>query len=173
MDRVLDRLWIASAPSIGAPLYQLGFVALVDLRDRDDHRGGDQKEGHIEIHKLGNRDGDPWVSAALEEVYGFIHKHIRKGRVLVACGAGMSRSAAMVIGYLVRVGFDPVSAFALVRRVRPKIAPLPNMLQAALDVALGHVPDNTIFNGTKLAPPPPPPSVKDKEKTQVDHGKEY
>ena len=132
MDRVLDRLWISSARSIGAPLHTLGFVAILDLRDQDDHRGGVPKNDVV-VLRLGNRDGDPWSQEKIEEAYTFIRTQIRRGRVLVSCGAGMSRSASMVIGYLVSCGMDAPSAHGLVRRARPKIAPLPNMLTAALN----------------------------------------
>jgi hypothetical protein len=38
----------------------------------------------------------------------------------------------MVIGYLVRFGWDEASAHELVRSARPKIAPVPRMLESVL-----------------------------------------
>lgn len=161
MDRVLDRLYISAAPSIGAPLQKLGFVALVDLRDQDDVRGGTPKLGTVEVFQLGNRDGDPWIPDKIEAAYEFITKQIRRGRVLVSCGAGMSRSASLVIGYLVAVGHDPATAYTIVRRARAKVAPLPAMLGAALDVALGDTP-------ASIAVP-----TKEKIRLATDRGKEF
>lgn len=123
---MLDRLWIGSVEDLNAPLQSLGFTGLVDLR------GGPFEPNSSFVFSLRNRDGDPWDRIQVEQALDFIADRIQKGRVLVACTAGMSRSASMVIGFLVRTGWDSASAYALVRQARPKILPLAKMLESAL-----------------------------------------
>lgn len=130
MERVLDRLWIGSTRDATAPLASLGFVGLLDLRDGQLVR---PVEG-VQVHRVGNRDGDPWSEAQVEEAVDFISDWIRSGKVLVVCAAGMSRSASMVIGYLVRSGWSPAEAHERVREARAKIAPVERMLTSVLSV---------------------------------------
>jgi protein-tyrosine phosphatase len=127
MDRVLDRLWIGATEDFRAPLKALGFVAALDLRDL-------QPTGlDVAVLHVGNRDGDAWSPKQVKDALDFVADHIRRGRVLVACMAGMSRSASMIIGFLVRSGWDEASAYEAVWRVRPKIAPVPVMLASVLE----------------------------------------
>lgn len=127
MDRVLARLWIGETKDFQAPLRALGFAGVLDLRDGD-FVGG---EG-LATHRIGNRDGDPWTREQVLAGLDFIGARILVGNVLVACAAGMSRSASMVIGYLVRCGWDVVDAHEMVWRARPRIAPVPKMLDSVL-----------------------------------------
>ena len=134
MDRILDRLWIGSTHDLekGPPLRELGFRAVLDLRDASsDVRAVD------EVFRLNNRDGDPWSPDDVELALAFVSAQIRFGRVLVACAAGMSRSASMCIGYLVRAGYDAPTAHAMVKAARPVIAPVPAMLSCVLKLAGG------------------------------------
>lgn len=129
MERVLDRLWIGSTEDFRAPLASLGFVAVLDLRD-----GKHPPCEGIETHRLDNRDGDPWQPDQIENALNFVAAHLRGGKVLIACAAGMSRSASMTIAFLVRTGWDTPSAFELVRAARPRIAPATKMLFSVLNV---------------------------------------
>lgn len=131
MDRILERLWLGGARDLEArvPLRLLGFVAVVDLRD-----GDFQKIPDVEVHRLGNRDGDPWSPEQVAGALDFIWEHVQKGKVLVVCVAGMSRSVSVVIGYLVRCGWSPVEAYEWVRRARPQISPVGSMLESVLKV---------------------------------------
>lgn len=131
MNRVLDRLFIGSAEDLdgASPLRALGFVAVLDLRD-----GATFQEAGVDVLSLDNRDGDPWTPAQVGGAIQFLLDRVRLGRVLVACAAGKSRSASMVIGYLVRVGWDLPSAFAHLKAVRPEVAPVQKMLASVLAV---------------------------------------
>jgi protein-tyrosine phosphatase len=128
MDRVLGRLWIGDVKDLQAPLAVLGFAAVVDLRDNVLPPAKDD----VETLRVGNRDGDPWTKEQVLTILDFIADRIRRGKVLVACAAGMSRSASIVIGHLVRVGWDAVDAHEVVWRARPRIAPVPRMLDSVL-----------------------------------------
>jgi protein-tyrosine phosphatase len=127
MDRVLARLWIGETKDFRAPLRALGFAGVLDLRD-----GKFVAADGVATHKIGNRDGDAWTREQVLAGLDFISERILVGNVLVACAAGMSRSASMVIGYLVRCGWDVVDAHEKVWCARPRIAPVPNMLDSVL-----------------------------------------
>lgn len=129
MDRVLDRLWIGSTRDITPTLGALGFSGVLDLRDNMIVAQFD-----CMMFRLPNRDGDPWNEEQVVSALDFIERRIKLGKVLVACAAGMSRSASMVIGYLVRSGWDVGEAFERVKQARPKILPVPKMLQSVLEV---------------------------------------
>lgn len=60
----------------------------------------------------------------LDDATQFIADHITKGPVLVHCGAGVSRSAAVVVAYLCRyAGMSYSEALAFVKARRPQVAP--------------------------------------------------
>lgn len=69
----------------------------------------------------------------LDDATSFIAEHIRRGCVLVHCGAGISRSAAVVIAYLCRyAGMSYAEAFAFVKARRPQVAPA-DVFKEAID----------------------------------------
>ena len=60
----------------------------------------------------------------LDDATAFIAAHIKRGCVLVHCGAGKSRSVAVVVAYLCRyAGMSYVEALAFVKSRRPGAAP--------------------------------------------------
>lgn len=60
-----------------------------------------------------------------EEAYQFIDENLRaKRNVLVNCHAGVSRSAAIVISYIMKkLGLNFEAAFEIVKSRRPRIRP--------------------------------------------------
>ena len=130
MNRVLDRLWVGDSRDLdgSVPLRALGFSAVVDLRD-----GAASYRG-VESFQLANRDGDPWDAAEVESALAYVAEKIRHGKVLVACAAGKSRSASMVVGYLVRCGWSAAEAYEHLRSARPEVAPVEKMLSAVLPI---------------------------------------
>lgn len=69
-------------------------------------------------------DQNEQISPYFEEAFKFIDTEILHGNVLVHCKAGKSRSASIVIGYLIwkfRVGYENAYNFVLERR--PCICP--------------------------------------------------
>lgn len=127
MDRVLDRLWIGSTEDFRAPLSALGFSGVLDLRD-----GWQAAVRGIKVFHVDNRDGDPWNPEQVNNALDFVAERVRYGSVLVACAAGMSRSACMVIGYLVRTGWNVTEAYERVYDARRRIVPVPAMLDSVL-----------------------------------------
>lgn len=136
MDRVLDRLWIGNSTDLepGFHLRSLGFCAVLDLRDVSTAGASDVCIPRVVVHRVSNRDGDAWSAEDVKKAFLFIDEHLRLGKVLVACAAGMSRSPSMVIGYLVRSGWSAAEAYRHVRGARPTIAPVAAMLDSVLRV---------------------------------------
>jgi len=67
----------------------------------------------------------------LDDATSFIAAHIRRGCVLVHCGAGKSRSVAVVIAYLCRyAGMSLTEALAFVSARRPGACPAPCFIEA-------------------------------------------
>lgn len=60
----------------------------------------------------------------LDDATAFIADHIKRGCVLVHCGAGLSRSAAVVVAYLCRyAGMSYSEALGFIKARRPSVAP--------------------------------------------------
>ena len=156
MNRILDRLWIGSTADLSGtvPFRALGFAGVVDLRD-----SAAPPDLGVALYRVTNRDGDPWNKAQVDGIFEFIHGHIRHGRILVACAAGMSRSASIVIGYLVHCGWDVPAAFAAVKAARPSIAPAVGMLESAITMQGGETATRQAHN-LEIAGSIPAPATK-------------
>lgn len=91
-------------------------VLIVDIADGE---ASSDKTAYSSTHE-DDRDLDFY----LDDATTFIADHIAKGCVLVHCGAGVSRSAAVVIAYLCRyAGMSYAEALAFVKTKRPQVAP--------------------------------------------------
>jgi hypothetical protein len=140
-----DRLAVGDVASRSLP----GFVAVVSLLSTE--RPGvicselgatlSQVPEGVPVHWIDLADGEgPYLGPAhdrdgaavpphdlsdyLDEATQFIADHIVKGAVLVHCGAGRSRSVAVVCAYLCRyVGMSWSEAINFVKQRRPEAAP--------------------------------------------------
>ena len=91
-------------------------VWIVDIADGE---ASNTKTAYSSTHE-DDRDLDFY----LDDATSFIAEHIRRGCVLVHCGAGISRSAAVVIAYLCRyAGMSYAEALTFVKVRRPQVAP--------------------------------------------------
>lgn len=91
-------------------------VLVIDIADGE---ASSDKTSYSSTHE-DDRDLDYY----LNDTTTFIAAHIQRGCVLVHCGAGISRSAAVVIAYLCRyVGMSYAEALAFVKVKRPQVAP--------------------------------------------------
>lgn len=119
---------------VEAPLVEGSITTRVDdlagaRRIRLHHPGPQQVPVlHIDIND-GEGPGSPIgdgrdLADYLEDATAFIAAHIARGCVLVHCGAGKSRSVAVVVAYLCRyAGMSYAEALALVKARRPGAAP--------------------------------------------------
>lgn len=108
-----DEEWTCSTGCMrGVPIP----ILIVDIADGEASSG---MTAYSSTHE-DDRDLDFYLGDATE----FIATHIRRGCVLVHCGAGISRSAAVVIAYLCRyAGMSYAEALAFVKTKRPQVAP--------------------------------------------------
>lgn len=91
-------------------------VLVVDIADGE---ASSDKTAYSSTH-----EDDRDLNFYLDDATDFIAANICKGCVLVHCGAGISRSAAVVIAYLCRyAGMSYAEALAFVKAKRPQVAP--------------------------------------------------
>ncbi len=104
-------------------------VLIVDIADGE---ASSDKTAYSSTHE-DDRDLDFY----LDDATTFIADHIAKGCVLVHCGAGISRSAAVVIAYLCRyASMSYAEALAFVKAKRPQVAPA-DVFKEAIERWLG------------------------------------
>lgn len=92
--------------------------AMLLLAELVEHEG-------IESCYLAVDDGVPLPEAMLQQGLNFVSKHREQGgTILIACGAGISRSAAFAIAALKEIeGLTLLDAFHEVKRARPEALP--------------------------------------------------
>lgn len=108
-------------PWAGLILEQPNHVLHIDISD------GETRRVRPDNGETYGNDLDTY----LDDATSFIAAHIRRGCVLVHCGAGKSRSVAVVIAYLCRyAGMSFVEAAAFVAERRPGACPVPCFVEA-------------------------------------------
>ena len=137
-DFITSRLAVGNVASRAIP----GFVAVVSVITTSDRPGilyvelppgkGPQVPDGAEVYSVDLADGECWawgldmrrLETYLDDATTFIAAHIQRGCVLVHCGAGISRSIAVVVAYLCRyAGMSYSEALAFVKSRRPGAAP--------------------------------------------------
>jgi predicted protein tyrosine phosphatase len=75
---------------------------------------------------------DDGVTIALKLAYEFLDEHLAAGQlVLVYCGPGASRSAAVLCGYLaLKSAAEPHTVLKSIQRLRPEVDPSRSTLQS-------------------------------------------
>jgi protein-tyrosine phosphatase len=117
-------------------VYKMGIRAVVRLDHMRQHLGDNQQwSDAFELLYLPINDGEGITGEIFAQVTGFIHQQIQRDRqVLVHCQMGISRSATMVLAYLVEYeGMSLGRAYAQVVRHRPMIYPHPALLRSLVD----------------------------------------
>lgn len=77
-------------------------------------------EGQFEYRKINGRDIPAFqMHKHFEEVADFIHQSMQKGKVLVHCFCGISRSTTAILAYYVKYrGMDPRKGCEMIRKKR-------------------------------------------------------
>ncbi len=137
MDRVLDELWIGDLDDANnvAALKTAGITTVVNITPYTDHfvvDGGSASKdfNYLQLDLL---DGEEFSKEKVVRFLRFMFEaRMYAQTVLIHCGAGISRSAAFVICWLMFCGFSWDQGEALVRTVRPVIQPHHNLKKSVL-----------------------------------------
>jgi predicted protein tyrosine phosphatase len=100
LDKIHEHLFISGGFEANEypVLRNLGITAIVNLIE--DY--GDTVDPTVAYLHEPISDGEPIPEATLTTIYAFLDEHLPKGKVLVHCGLGLSRSAGIVVGQVVR-----------------------------------------------------------------------
>jgi protein-tyrosine phosphatase len=128
-NRILPQLFLGSKEALTeeSVLKQLNISAVVDLS------GLDLKQlpgmSYLCITVLDHKDVD--IGQHFGIVHAFMHHAIQTGQtVLVHCNQGISRSATIIISYLMKyAGFSLAGAFRYTKRQRRIILPNPGYMR--------------------------------------------
>jgi len=89
------------------------------------------KRRDIKYVRIPIDDARPVTRPQFEAVMSAIAEHIRGGKVLLNCGAGMSRSPIFAAAWMHRVGYLHIeSALLEIAELRPVIDPSPVLLKS-------------------------------------------
>lgn len=124
MSHIIDGLFLGSvddALAVANGLAHVDHVLTVAAELSEMRLPDDVDHFVIPLHDTPDQNLIPYLPAALN----YIHAALIAGEtILVHCHAGVSRSASIVIAYLVRdVGFTYPQAKAFVKNARPIIRP--------------------------------------------------
>ncbi len=129
---ITDRLAIGSVEARSTP----GFVAVVSVlgnmdRPGDEWHGAPDVPEGVPVWKIDLQDGEMGLELELTTVCNYIAAKIISGCVLVHCGAGYSRSVAVVVAYLCRyMGMRLDEAVDFIKARRPGACPAPIFWEA-------------------------------------------
>jgi len=129
MSRICSRLFLGGIKDAErlAAANPAGITAVISLCEEEVlPRGRDIKYVRIPID-----DARPVPLPQFEAVMTAIAEHIRSGRVLLHCGAGMSRSPIFAAAWMHRCGYLCVeNALLEIADLRPVIDPSPVLLKS-------------------------------------------
>jgi protein tyrosine phosphatase len=113
-SKIIDNLWLSSVE------YDKKFVIDEKIRNIYDIGSiGRAKLGNVKYHYIGIDDDEHEdISQYFEKITESIHEALKEGGVLIHCMAGISRSSAIVIAYLMR--YYNVSDTAATRYVKQR-----------------------------------------------------
>jgi protein-tyrosine phosphatase len=130
MTRVFERLYVGDARDAErlAASNPLGITAVVNVNSGNSY----PKRNTIEYVHLSFDDAERVPPARFERALAAIREHIRRGKVLVHCELGSSRSPVAVALYMHVVGYKNFDdALAELHELRPIVAPSDWMLECA------------------------------------------
>ena len=105
-----------------------GITAVVNMRTEfDDREAGVAPPRYLHLRVV---DDQAPTLEQLHEGCAFIAEELARGGVVyVHCGSGIGRAATMAAAYFISAGETEQDAWALIRRVRPFIRPMPPQLE--------------------------------------------
>lgn len=131
VNAVIDGVYISGwrATDYQRELRAAGIFCVLKLYD-----GSPDFRSDFNALDMGINDGEYISKTTLARGAQYILREVKAGnRVLVMCGAGISRSSTFVLAYLLETGHDLGEAFALLRDKRPQADPHPMLWQSLID----------------------------------------
>jgi dual specificity phosphatase 12 len=124
---VLDRLAIGDIYSRNVE----GWTAVVSavMPEELENMSAPPLPDKVALLHVPIEDCEPGLKPHLDRAVAFIREHVMNGAVLVHCGAGRSRSASIVIAYLVSCGMSIPEAEALVKHRRKAACPFSGFIR--------------------------------------------
>ena len=111
---------IPNAMEIGKKL-NIRFVAILNCTDDPELDPLNSLPG-FNVKRLDQWDGEEYPPEKIKDGIKFIEDHMKtSSMVLVCCHAGISRSAGMVLAYLMSKKYDYNEAVRIIRKARPFI----------------------------------------------------
>lgn len=112
---------IPNAVELGQTRLHARFCAILNCTDDTCLDGLNSLPG-FNVKRLNQWDGEEYPSQSITEGIKFIEDHMKTySMVLVCCHAGVSRSAGMVLAYLMSKEYDYNEAVRILRKSRPII----------------------------------------------------
>lgn len=120
MYKIRDWLYISGFPAASSPsmIKKEGIQGMLQLFEAIEMDG-------VETKHIGLLDGVPIKPQQLQDGIAFIHAQREKNhRLLVTCGAGISRSVTLSIVALKEIeGLSMQEAYSVIHKVHPKAMP--------------------------------------------------
>lgn len=132
MNRLNAQLWLGSAEDAAdaVELRRSGVTAVLNITKEPDPEATQRLCVYAQ---LDHDDGVPFPAETLAHGLGFLQSAVATNQVvLIHCAAGISRTAAMAIAFLMTAGFSWDEAEPLVRAARFYIAPHPELKRSVL-----------------------------------------
>jgi len=129
MTRLCSRLFLGGIKDAErlASDNSVGITAVISLCTEDVV----PKRRDIKYVRVPIDDARPVPLPQFEAVISAIAEHIRCGRILLHCGAGMSRSPIFAAAWMHRVGYLHIeNALLEIADLRPEIDPSPVLLKS-------------------------------------------
>lgn len=132
MDKILDRLYIGDGADgrNAEALRSTGITSVMNAQLETDSLGG-----AFTYLRLNQPDCEPIPRVLIDSFLTWMRREmsIPGVKVLVHCGAGVSRASAFTIAYLMSFGFSWDEAEVFVRSKRPQISPHPALKNSVID----------------------------------------
>ncbi len=129
-NQITDSLYIGSAQltTMSEKLKELSITSVLKLYESPP----DWPAG-FKVYNMPHPDGQPLSAERMARHIRFIANEIEAGRkVLVVCGAGISRSSTAVLAYLVSTGMSLPDAYRLLKSRHPIANPNPVLWESLI-----------------------------------------
>ena len=129
-NQITDFLYIGGAQltNVSEKLKEMGITSVLKLYESPP----DWPPGFV-VYNMPHPDGETISDERIARHIKFITEEIKAGhKVLVVCGAGISRSSTAVLAYLVSTGMSLPDAYHLLKSRHPIASPNPALWESLI-----------------------------------------